>query len=134
MTGKQVIAMCKEKGVRAVDLRFVDFPGMSQHFTIPVNALDESAFSEGVGFDGSSIRGWQSINESDMLVVPVPDTAFIDPFTEAPTLNLFCDIRDPITKKDYSRDPRYIARKSIEYLKSTKIADTCYIGPELEFF
>ncbi|HUB27993.1 MAG TPA: type I glutamate--ammonia ligase [Tepidisphaeraceae bacterium] len=134
MTAKQVITMCREKGVRAVDLRFVDFPGMSQHFTIPVTALDEAAFEEGVGFDGSSIRGWQSINESDMLVVPVPDTAFIDPFTAAPTMNIFCDIRDPVTKKDYSRDPRNVARKAVEYLKSTKIADTCFIGPELEFF
>jgi len=134
MTPKDAIALCKAKNVKAVDLRFIDFPGMTQHFTIPVTALDEAAFTEGVGFDGSSIRGWQSINESDMLVVPVADTAFLDPFTEVPTLVLLCDIKDPLTKQDYSRDPRNVARKAVAYLKSTGIADTCYIGPELEFF
>ena len=134
MTPKEVLAMCKSKGVKAVDLRFIDFPGMTQHFTIPVAALDEAAFKEGVGFDGSSIRGWQSINESDMLVMPVADSAFLDPFSEAPTLVMLCDIKDPITKEDYSRDPRNVARKAIAYLQSTGIADTCFIGPELEFF
>src|SRR2546428_10974628 len=134
MSPKEVITLCKDKGVKAVDLRFTDFPGMGQHFTIPVTSLDEDSFVEGVGFDGSSIRGWQAINESDMLVVPVAETAFLDPFTAAPTLNIFCNIRDPITKKDYSRDPRNVARKAVEYLKSTGMADVCYIGPELEFF
>jgi glutamine synthetase len=134
MSPKEVLSMCKSKGVKAVDLRFIDFPGMSQHFTIPVSALDEDSFTEGVGFDGSSIRGWQAINESDMLVVPVADSAYLDPFSEVPTLNLICDIKDPITKKDYSRDPRNIAKKAVAYLKSLGIADTCYIGPELEFF
>ena len=134
MTAKDVLALCKAKDVKAVDLRFIDFPGMTQHFTIPVSALDESAFSEGVGFDGSSIRGWQSINESDMLVVPVPETAFIDPFAQATTLVMLCNIKDPVTKQDYSRDPRNVARKAVQYLKGTGIADTCYIGPELEFF
>ena len=113
MTAKEVLTLCRDKNVKAVDLRFTDFPGMSQHFTIPVNALDEGSFEEGVGFDGSSIRGWQAINESDMLVVPVPDTAFLDPFTQAATLVLFCDIRDPITKEDYSRDPRNVDRKAV---------------------
>ena len=134
MTAKDVLALCKAKDVKAVDLRFIDFPGMTQHFTIPVAALDEAAFSEGVGFDGSSIRGWQSINESDMLVVPVPETAFIDPFAQATTLVMLCNIKDPVTKQDYTRDPRNVARKAVQYLKSTGIADTCYIGPELEFF
>jgi glutamine synthetase len=134
MSPKEVLTLCKDKNVKAVDLRFTDFPGMSQHFTIPVNALDESCFEEGVGFDGSSIRGWQAINESDMLVVPVADTAFLDPFTQMPTLVMFCDIRDPITREDYTRDPRNVARKAVQYLRSTGIADTCYIGPELEFF
>src|SRR5207245_274691 len=134
MTAKEVLTLCRDKNVKAVDLRFTDFPGMSQHFTIPVNALDEGSFEEGVGFDGSSIRGWQAINESDMLVVPVPDTSFLDPFTQAATLVIFCDIRDPITKEDYTRDPRNVARKAVQFLRSTGIADTCYIGPELEFF
>src|SRR5437660_12603093 len=124
-TAKDVIAFCKDKNVRAVDLRFIDFPGMSQHFTIPVAALDEGSFKEGVGFDGSSIRGWQSINESDMLVMPVPETAFLDPFTKAVTLVLLCDIRDPVTKQDYTRDPRNVARKAVAHLKSTGLADTC---------
>jgi glutamine synthetase len=120
--------------VKAVDLRFMDFPGLWQHFTIPVAKLEEEVFEEGLGFDGSSIRGWQAINESDMLVVPQPDTAFIDPFAEHTTLVLICNIQDPITKEDYSRDPRNVARKSVNYLKSTGIADTCFMGPELEFF
>lgn len=133
-TPKEVLAMCREKDVKAVDLRFMDFPGIWQHFSIPVNKLDEDVFENGLGFDGSSIRGWQSINESDMLVIPVPDTAFIDPFTKLPTLVMTCNIQDPITREDYTRDPRNIARKAVNYLKSTGIGDTCYIGPELEFF
>jgi glutamine synthetase len=134
MTPKEVLALCKSKGIKVVDLRFIDFPGMAQHFTIPMSCLTESEFSEGVGFDGSSIRGWQTINESDMLVMPAAETAFVDPFATTPTLVLLCDIKDPITKADYSRDPRNVARKAVAHLKSTGIADTCYIGPELEFF
>jgi len=130
MSPKDVLALCKSKNVKAVDLRFIDFPGMTQHFTIPVSALDEAAFAEGVGFDGSSIRGWQAINESDMLVMPVAESAFLDPFTQSPTLVMLCDIKDPITKEDYSRDPRNVARKAVAHLKSTGLADTCYIGPE----
>jgi len=128
------LALCREKNVKAIDLRFMDFPGLWQHFTIPVGKLDESIFSDGIGFDGSSIRGWQAINESDMLVVPQPETAAIDPFCELPTLMMICNIQDPITREDYSRDPRNIARKAADYLKETQIADTCYIGPEAEFF
>jgi glutamine synthetase len=134
MTPKEVLALCRERDVKAVDLRFMDFPGLWQHFSIPVSKLDEDVFTEGVGFDGSSIRGWQAINESDMLVVPDPVTAFIDPFAEHTTLVMICNIQDPITKEDYSRDPRNVARKAINYMKSTGIADTCFIGPELEFF
>jgi glutamine synthetase len=134
MTPKEVLALCRERDVKAVDLRFMDFPGLWQHFSIPVNKLDEDVFTEGVGFDGSSIRGWQAINESDMLVVPDPVTAFIDPFAEHTTLVMICNIQDPITKEDYSRDPRNVARKAVNYMKSTGIADTCFIGPELEFF
>ena len=134
MTPKEVLALCREKDVKAVDLRFMDFPGLWQHFTIPVNKLDEDVFEDGVGFDGSSIRGWQAINESDMLVVPQPDTASLDPFTELATLSMICNIQDPITREDYTRDPRNVARKAVNYLKSTGIGDTCFIGPEAEFF
>lgn len=134
MTPKEVLALCREKEVKAVDLRFMDFPGLWQHFTIPVSKLDEDVFESGLGFDGSSIRGWQAINESDMLVVPEPQTAFIDPFTELPTLVMICNIQDPLTGEDYSRDPRNVARKAANYLKSTGIADIAYIGPEAEFF
>ena len=105
------------------------FPGLWQHFTIPVSKLDEDVFEDGLGFDGSSIRGWQAINESDMLVVPQPETAFLDPFTELPTLVMICNIQDPITREDYSRDPRNVARKAVNYLKSTGIADTAYFRP-----
>ncbi len=133
-TPQEVLAMCRDQGVKAVDLRFMDFPGLWQHFTIPVTKLDEDTFENGLGFDGSSIRGWQAINESDMLVVPVPETAFIDPFTDIPTLVMVCNIQDPITREDYSRDPRNVARKAVNYMKSSGVADTCYIGPEAEFF
>jgi glutamine synthetase len=134
VTPKEVLALCREKDVKAVDLRFMDFPGLWQHFTIPVTKLDEDVFEDGIGFDGSSIRGWKGIHESDMLVVPQPETAFLDPFTDIPTLSVICNIQDPITREDYSRDPRNVARKSVNYLKSTGIADTAYIGPEAEFF
>ena len=134
MTPKEVLALCREKNVKAVDLRFMDFPGIWQHFTIPVDKLDEDVFEDGLGFDGSSIRGWQAINESDMLVVPQPETAAIDPFCTIPTLSMICNIQDPITREDYTRDPRNVARKAVNYLKSTGIGDTAYMGPELEFF
>ena len=134
MTPKEVLALCREKDVKAVDLRFMDFPGRWQHLTIPVGKLVEDIFEEGMGFDGSSIRGWQAINESDMLIVPQPDTAFLDPFTELPTLVLICNIQDPITREDYSRDPRNVARKAVNYLRTSGVADTAYFGPEAEFF
>ena len=134
MTPKEVLALCREKDVKSVDLKFMDFPGLWQHFTIPVDKLDEDVFEDGLGFDGSSIRGWQKINESDMLVIPQPETAVIDPFCAIKTLSMICNIQDPITREDYSRDPRNIARKAANYLKSTGIADTCYVGPEAEFF
>ena len=134
MTPKEVLALCRKKDMKAVDLRFMDFPGLWQHFTSPVDKLDEDVFEDGLGFDGSSIRGWQAINESDMLVVPQPETAVFDPFCKMPTLSMICNIQDPITREDYSRDPRNVARKSVNYLKSTGIGDTCYIGPEAEFF
>ncbi len=134
MSPQDVLALCLERGVKAVDLRFMDFPGLWQHFTIPVDKLDEDTFEDGLGFDGSSIRGWQAINESDMLLVPQPETAVIDPFTALPTISIICNIQDPITREDYTRDPRNVARKAVNYLKSTGIADTCFVGPEAEFF
>ena len=134
MKPREVLALCREKDVKSVDLRFIDFPGLWQHFTIPVGKLDENVFEDGLGFDGSSIRGWQAVNESDMILVPVPETAVLDPFTAIPTMSMICNIQDPITREDYSRDPRNIARKSVNYLKSTALADTCFIGPEAEFF
>jgi len=133
-TATEVLAFMKKEGVQAVDLRFMDFPGIWQHFTVPTHELDEAAFEAGLGFDASSIRGWQAINESDMLVKPVPGTAFIDPFFAHKTLVLVCNICDPITGEDYTRDPRNIARKAEAYLARTGIGDTAYFGPEAEFF
>src|SRR3954447_7387786 len=134
VTPQQLLALMREKEVRAVDLRFMDFPGLWQHFTIPADQLEEAVFEEGLGFDGSSIRGWQAINESDMLVIPQAETAFLDPFCKDATLTMICNIQDPLTKEDYTRDPRNVARKAVNYMKSTGIADTAYFGPEVEFF
>jgi len=134
MTPREVLALCREKEVRAVDLRFMDFPGFWQHFTIPATKLEEHTFEDGLGFDGSNIRGWQAVNESDMILVPQADTAMIDPFATIPTLGMICNIQDPITREDYSRDPRNVARKANNYLLSSNIADVCYIGAEAEFF
>ena len=134
MTPKEVLALCREKDVKAIDFRFCDFLGTWQHFTVPASKLEEDTFEDGLGFDGSSIRGWQGIHESDMLVIPQPETAVVDPFVELTTLSLICNIVDPITREDYSRDPRNVARKCINYLKSAGIADTAFIGPEAEFF
>ncbi len=134
MKPKEVLEMAKEKGAKVVDVRFLDFPGIWQHFTVPISELDESTFEDGFGFDGSSIRGWQPIHASDMLVVPDPTTAKMDPFYEIPTLVLVGNIVDPVTKESYTRDARYIAQKAEAYLKNTGIGDTVYIGPEAEFF
>ena len=134
MTPRDAIKLAKERGARIVDLRFIDMPGLWQHFSIPASELSEELFAEGIGFDGSSIRGFQTIDESDMLLFPDPDTAAMDPFTADPTLVLICNVRDPITGQWYSRDPRYVARKAEAYLKESGLADTVYIGPELEFF
>ncbi|UCD77941.1 MAG: type I glutamate--ammonia ligase [Desulfobacterales bacterium] len=134
MTPKEVLEMAKENGAKLVDLRFMDYPGLWQHFSVPIGELEESSFEDGFGFDGSSIRGWQPIHASDMLVIPEADTARIDPFYAAPTLVLICNIVDPVTREPYTRDPRNIARKTDAYLKSTGIGDVVYIGPEAEFF
>ncbi|MBW1645319.1 MAG: type I glutamate--ammonia ligase [Deltaproteobacteria bacterium] len=133
-TPKDVVNFMKKEDVKVVDLRFMDFPGLWQHFSVPAHEIDEDTFAEGLGFDGSSIRGWQAINESDMLVKPVPETAFIDPFFAHKTLVLICNICDPITGEDYSRDPRNIARKAEKYIQSQGLADTAFFGPEAEFF
>jgi len=134
MTPKEVLEMAKENGAKVVDLRFMDFPGLWQHFSVPIRELEESSFEDGFGFDGSSIRGWQPIHASDMLVVPDAATAKMDPFYEAPTLVLICDIVDPVTREAYSRDPRNITKKADAYLKSSGIGDVAYFGPEAEFF
>jgi glutamine synthetase len=131
---KDVLSYAASEGVKLVDLKFVDFPGQWQHVTFPLHQIEESTFTDGLGFDGSSIRGWQAINASDMLIIPDPHTAFIDPFCDHPTLSMICNIVDPITREPYSRDPRHIAHKALSYLKMTGIADTVYFGPEAEFF
>ena len=133
-TPADVLKVIREKGVQIVDLRFTDFPGQWQHTSFPAGFLEESSFEDGLGFDGSSIRGWQGINESDMLIMPDASTAFIDPFSSIPTLVLICSIQDPITRESYSRDPRNVARKALAYVNSTGLADTAFFGPEAEFF
>ena len=133
-TAKEVLELAKAKGVTTVDFRFMDFIGTWQHFSTPLHELTEEIFKEGLGFDASSIRGWAQIHESDMLVIPDPETAFIDPFFKDTTLNIICNIQDPITRADYPKDPRNIAIKAEKYLASTGIGDTCFVGPEAEFF
>ncbi len=133
-TPGEVLALAQDEGVEIVDFRFCDLPGLTQHFSVPLHQLTEEAFEEGFGFDGSSIRGFQEIQESDMLLMPDPNTVVVDPFTQHRTLNLNCFVHDPITGEPYSRDPRYIARKAEDYLLSTGIADTAYFGPEAEFY
>ncbi len=134
MTAKDVIKLAHESKAVMANFKFLDFPGIWQHFAVPIAELKEEIFEEGLGFDGSSIRGWQAIHTSDMLIVPDAETVFLDPFMEYPTISLICNIVDPITKEYYSRDPRYVAQKAENYLKSTKIGDTAYFGPEAEFF
>ncbi len=133
-TPDDILKAVKDHEVRIVDLRFTDLPGTWQHFSVPSQVVDLDVFEDGLGFDGSSIRGFQQIQESDMLVIPDPTTAFLDPFTTVPTLVMSCDIRDPVTGQGYSRDSRYIANKAENYLKFTKLADVSYWGPEAEFF
>ncbi len=134
MTSKEVLEFVKKNKVEIVDFKFVDVPGLWQHFSIPAAELTADLFEDGIGFDGSSIRGFQAINESDMLLIPDPETAITDPFTEHPTLSLICNVIDAVTRESYSRDPRYIAQKAEKYLKSSGIADISYWGPEIEFF
>ncbi len=134
MTPREVLDYAKKQKVQVVDLKFVDLLGTWQHFTIPIEELNEDTFKDGSGFDGSSIRGWKAIHNSDMLAVPDPTSACMDPFTAVPTLSLVCTVMDPITRENYDRDPRNIAVKAEKYLKGTKIGDISYWGPEAEFF
>jgi glutamine synthetase len=134
MTPKEVLALCKSKNVQLVDVKFCDFLGTWQHFCMPVAELEEETFEAGLGFDGSSIRGWKSIEASDMLLILDPKTAIIDPFPQVTTLSIVADAVDTITREPYSRDPRNVARKAAAYLKQTGVADTAYLGPEPEFF
>jgi glutamine synthetase len=128
------LRLMQDEDVEVVDIRFCDLPGLMQHFSVPAHELTEDVFEEGLGFDGSSIRGFQEIQESDMLLMPDPATAIIDPFREHKTLNINAFVRDPVTGESYSRDPRYIAKKAEDYLKGTGLADTAYFGPEAEFY
>ncbi len=130
----KVLSFIKTNKIKFVDLKFMDFPGMWQHFTVPATELSVDSFKDGFGFDGSSIRGWKKINESDMLIIPDPETMVVDKFIEAPTISLICNVHEPATKEKYTRCPRSITEKAVEYLKSTGIADTAYFGPEAEFF
>ena len=133
-TADDIMKMIKDQNVEYVDIRFCDLPGVVQHFSIPAAAFDESVFEDGLAFDGSSVRGFQSIHESDMMLLPDPATAQIDPFRHAKTLNLNFFVHDPFTREAYSRDPRNVARKAENYLASTGIADTCFFGAEAEFY
>ncbi len=134
MNAKEAIEFAQSNNAKMVDIKFTDLPGMWQHFTIPLSELTEEVFEEGLGFDGSSLRGWMNIDNSDMLVKPDPTTAKIDPFMQVPTLSLICDVVHPDTHEAYIRDPRQLVKRSISYLKSTGLADTAYFGPEAEFF
>jgi len=134
MTPKEVIEFAKKNNSVMFDIKFLDLPGIWQHFSFPMSELSEDIFTEGLGFDGSSIRGWTAIHGSDMIVIPDPKTAMMDPFTKYPTLSLVANIYDPITKEAYTRDPRHIAQKAEAYLKSTGVGDTVFFGPEAEFF
>src|SRR5437899_4659720 len=130
ITPKSVLEMANKSGAKMVDVKFVDTFGTWQHFSVPISELNEDSFAEGLGFDGSSIRGWKSIEASDMLVVPDATTTMVDPFMEHTTLSVICDIQDPITREYYDRDPRHIAKKAEAYLKSTGVGDVAYFGPE----
>jgi glutamine synthetase len=134
MSPKELLEFAKKNEARQIDLRFSDIPGLWHHVSYPIGELTEAALEEGYGFDGSSIRAWAAISESDMLLMPDAATAFMDPFAETPTLVMICDIIDPITRQHYERDPRWIARKAEMYLRNSGIADTAYFGAEAEFF
>jgi glutamine synthetase len=134
MSAQDVVKLIKEKGVKFVDMRFTDTKGKEQHVSFPAGKINEGTFTDGCMFDGSSIAGWKHINDSDMILMPDASTAYLDPFTDEPTLNITCDVVEPATMKGYERDPRSVARRAEEYLKSTGIADAAFFGPEPEFF
>ncbi|QDU30355.1 Glutamine synthetase [Anatilimnocola aggregata] len=134
MTPREILALCREKEVQAVDLRLADLSGAWHHLTIPVARLDEDVFEDGVGFDGTALWGGPPTNESDLLAVPQPETAYLDPVAAVPTLAILCNIQDPLTREPFSRDPRYIAQKAVNYLRSTGFADEAQIGPKAQFF
>ena len=134
MTPAEFLEYARKNDAKMVDLKFVDLLGTWQHCSYPIDLWDEGTFEEGLGFDGSSIRGWKNIHQSDMIAIPDPSSARMDPFFAKPTVSVTADIKDPTTGEDYERDPRHVTRKGVEYLKTTGIADTCYIGPEPEFF
>ncbi|HXU19645.1 MAG TPA: glutamine synthetase beta-grasp domain-containing protein, partial [Verrucomicrobiae bacterium] len=134
MSPKEVLEFTKKNEVLQLDLRFTDIPGLQHHISYPISQLEADSFEEGFGIDGSSIRGWAAINESDMLLVPDPATAFVDPFSQVKTLVMYGDVIDPITRQHYLRDPRWIARRAEMYLKNTALGDTAYFGAEAEFF
>jgi glutamine synthetase len=133
-TAADVLNWIEKDNIELIDLKFIDMPGIWQHLTLHRSQIDESSFTDGVAFDGSSIRGWKSINESDMTMVLDPTTAWIDPFMEIPTLSVICSIKEPRTGQPYNRCPRVIAQKAVDYLKSTGLGDTAFFGPEAEFF
>ena len=134
MTPQEVLEFVKKNDAKQVDIRFTDIPSLQHHVSYPISELDEGSFTDGFGMDGSSIRGWAAIHESDMLLIPDPATAFMDPFAEVPTLVMLGDVQDPITRQQYERDPRWIAQKAEMYLKNSGVADTAYFGAEAEFF
>jgi glutamine synthetase len=133
-TPSDVVRLVQDQGIEVVDFRFCDLPGLMQHFSVPSHELSEEAFEDGYGFDGSSIRGFQEIQESDMLLIPDPNTMVVDPFRPHPTININCFVKDPVTGESYTRDPRYVAKKAEDYLRGTGLADTAYFGPEAEFY
>ncbi|HNK31570.1 MAG TPA: glutamine synthetase beta-grasp domain-containing protein, partial [Plasticicumulans sp.] len=134
MSAEDVLSKIKDEGIKFVDFRFTDTRGKEQHVTVPAHTVDADVFESGKMFDGSSISGWKGINESDMILMPDPESAFVDPFFDEPTINITCDVIEPATMQGYERDPRSVARRAEAYLKSTGIADTAYFGPENEFF
>ena len=134
MSPEEVVRVCHDQGIEIIDLKFTDVPGTFQHLSLPRVELTEKNLEDGYGFDGSSIRGFKAIEESDMLLIPDPNTAYIDPFLKIPTLTMFCNVLDPLTRDYFSRDPRWVAQKAEVYLKNSELADTSYWGPEIEHF
>ena len=134
MSPEEVVRFCRDQGIGIIDLKFTDLPGTLQHLSTPLSELIEDNLADGYGFDGSSIRGFKVIEESDMLLIPDTNAAVVDPFLRIPTLTMFCNVMDPETRDLFSRDPRYVAQKAEDHLKGSGLADVSYWGPELEHF